>query len=301
MNLDLNFSALTKLKDWWQQVKNNFSIIQSECNETRAIAENACTKEQAQAYVAEFAGSSAEYMAAIEAFTALYNQSGASLGALEELVGARVPYTEIQNFDADDAAENGVYVCTSGTVNTPSESGVLISFSDALTTGFQLWFPETGGGIYRREGAGAWAKTDAAMDERVTELETAGAQSMQKSDIVFGTYTGNAPEEEERNTAYSQTINLGFTPKAVVVYRDGYYMYVSHNTYTTFFGGLALEGHPTDPNQEDGRHSVEIVTNGFKVLTYSPASSSTSDSFHANSYGDTYYFIAFKNGQIVEK
>lgn len=124
------------------------------------------------------------------------------------------------------------------------------------------------------------------------------AQSMQKSDIVFGTYTGNAPEDYEKNTAYSQTINLGFTPKAVVVYRDGYYMYASHNTYTTFFGGLALEGHPTDPNNNNGRHSVEIVTNGFKVLYYY---SSSGDSFFTNNHGATYYFIAFKNGQIVEK
>lgn len=297
MNLDLNFSALTKLKDWWQQVKNNFSIIQSECNETRAIAENACTKEQAQAYVAEFAGSSAEYMAAIEAFAELYEENGASLGALEELVGARVPYTEIQNFDADDAAENGVYVCTAGTVNTPSESGVLISFSDALTTGFQLWFPETGGGIYRREGAGAWAKTDAAMDERVTELETAGAQSMQKSDIVFGTYTGNAPEYPEDDTLHSQTINLGFTPKAVVVYRDGYLMYFDAGLRHAVNGGLALEGHPIDINNR-GWKPVEIVTNGFKVLT---AMSDSISYALANNHGDTYHFIAFKNGQIVEK
>lgn len=297
MNLDLNFSALTKLKDWWQQVKNNFSIIQSECNETRAIAENACTKEQAQAYVAEFAGSSAEYMAAIEAFAELYEENGASLGALEELVGARVPYTEIQNFDADDAAENGVYVCTSGTVNTPSESGVLISFSDALTTGFQLWFPETGGGIYRREGAGAWAKTDAAMDERVTELETAGAQAMQKSDVVFGTYTGNAPQYPEDDTVHSQTINLGFTPKAVIVCRHGYQMYFENGLRNGVGGGLALEGHPIDV-EHSGWQPVEIVTNGFKVST---VISDSDDYAVANNYGDTYHFIAFKNGQIVEK
>jgi hypothetical protein len=113
------------------------------------------------------------------------------------------------------------------------------------------------------------------------------AQSMQKSDIVFGTYTGNAPEDYEMNTAYSQTINLGFTPKAVVAYRYGYYM-----------GGLALEGHPTDPNDNNGRHEVEVVTNGFKVLTYL---STTGDGWRANNGGSTYYFIAFKNGQIVEK
>lgn len=127
------------------------------------------------------------------------------------------------------------------------------------------------------------------------------AQSMQKSDIVFGTYTGNAPQDTVADTVYSQTINLGFTPKAVIVYRNGYDMHSSNRPYDYFDGGLALEGHPTDPNQEDGRHSVEIVTNGFKVLTYHPAVSSSDDRFNVNSHGDTYYFIAFKNGQIVEK
>lgn len=118
---------------------------------------------------------------------------------------------------------------------------------------------------------------------------------------VFGTYTGNAPQDTENDTVYSQTINLGFTPKAVVVYRNGYDIHSSNLSYDYFDGGLALEGHPTDPNNNDGRHSVEIVTNGFKVLTYHPAVSSSDDRFNVNTYGGTYYFIAFKNGQIVEK
>lgn len=124
------------------------------------------------------------------------------------------------------------------------------------------------------------------------------AQAMQKTDIVFGTYTGNAPEDYEDNTMYSQTIKLSFTPKAVVVYRDGARMYTTFSGHTNYFGGLALEGHPTDPNDNNGRHSVEVVTNGFKVLTYH---STTGDGWFANNYGYTYYFIAFKNGQIVEK
>lgn len=139
---------------------------------------------------------------------------------------------------------------------------------------------------------------DESISEMSNNLTGLNALISQKIDIVFGTYTGNAPEDYEDNTIYSQTINLGFTPKAVVVYQDGYNMYIRHSTYSSFFGGLALEGHPTDPNQRQGRHTVEIVTNGFKVLTYS---SSTGGGLFANSHGDTYYFIAFKNGQIVEK
>lgn len=133
------------------------------------------------------------------------------------------------------------------------------------------------------------------MDAAYADLT---AQSMQKSDIVFGTYTGNAPEDYEKNTAYSQTINLGFTPKAVVVYQDGCRMYAVSNQTGSFLGGLALEGHPTDPDDNNDRHSVEVVTNGFKVSYYY---SSAGGGLFTNSHGTTYYFIAFKNGQIVEK
>lgn len=97
MKLDLNFNALTKLKDWWKQVQNNFKTIEDECTKTRELADNACTKEQAQSYVAEFAGSSGEYMAAIQAFNELYKQSGSSTEALETLFGERVKKKDFNN------------------------------------------------------------------------------------------------------------------------------------------------------------------------------------------------------------
>lgn len=94
MKLDLNFDALTKLKDWWKTVKGNFEIIERDCTETREIAENACTPEQAEGYLAELAGSNAGYMEAITAFKNLYEESGGSTAALEELFGERVSLEE---------------------------------------------------------------------------------------------------------------------------------------------------------------------------------------------------------------
>lgn len=94
MKLDLNFSAISKLRDWWKQVYKNFETIETECTITRKLADNACTKEQAQAYVAEFAGASGEYMEAMTAFNELYQNSGSSTDALEEIFGERVKQTE---------------------------------------------------------------------------------------------------------------------------------------------------------------------------------------------------------------
>ena len=281
MNLDLNFNGLTKLKDWWQKVLSNFSIIETECTETRNIAENACTKEQAQAYVAEFAGSSEEYMEAIEAFTALYNQSGASLSALEALVGGRLPYSEETDLDAAEVTANGIYVCASGAQNTPTAGGVLISFTSVLSNGFQMWFTADGSGIYRRSTDGDWEKTDAELEDRVEALETAGTL---KSEVVFGTYTGDG-------TA-SRTINLGFTPVAVVVCDEMGRQYQSSGT-RGIFGGIAVTGHPCASSSTN--KAIEIVENGFNV-----ADNSEENPARTNQGRITYYFIAYKNGTVVE-
>ena len=281
MNLDLNFNGLTKLKDWWQKVLSNFSIIETECTETRNIAENACTKEQAQAYVAEFAGSSEEYMEAIEAFTALYNQSGASLSALEALVGGRLPYSEETDLDAAEVTANGIYVCASGAQNTPTAGGVLISFTSVLSNGFQMWFTADGSGIYRRSTDGDWEKTDAELEDRVEALETAGTL---KSEVVFGTYTGDG-------TA-SRTINLGFTPVAVEVCDEMGRQY-QFSGVRGIFGGIAVTGHPCASSSTN--KAIEIVENGFNV-----ADNSEENPARTNQGRITYYFIAYKNGTVVE-
>ena len=92
MKLDLNFNKSTKLRDWWKQVYNNFKIIESECSETRVIAESALTSEEAREYMTEFINSTPENMAAIEAFTALLEKHGDSTAALEEVFSDRLRY-----------------------------------------------------------------------------------------------------------------------------------------------------------------------------------------------------------------
>ena len=77
----------------------------------------------------------------------------------------------------------------------------------------------------------------AALDSRVTMLEA--------KYIVFGTYTGDGE--------ISQFIELGFTPKAVLV----------HHVAIQFYTALALIEQPS--NSGGGRNSLEIVENGFNA------------------------------------
>ena len=96
-----------------------------------------------------------------------------------------------------------------------------------------------------------------------------------KCEVVFGTYTGDG-------TA-SRTINLGFTPKAVLSMTRNGIMYLSG-----YHGGLALLGHPVCDAQGTNT-ALEIVTGGFRVAhtdgNYVPES---------NSSGIVYHYIAFR-------
>ena len=226
MKLDLNFTALTKLKDWWVQVQNNFRTIETECTATRTLAENACTPEQAQEYLAELVGSNAEYMAAITAFKDLYESSGSSTEALETLFGERVSLTEYNPHKNNTEIHH-----------THANKAIL----DGITT------------------------------DQIEKWDS-------KSDVVFGTYTGDG--------SASRFINLGFTPVAVEVYTyQGKQAGASGGMNNEYYGGLALNGHPC-------YKIIEVVENGFNVAVDSD--------YKSNQQGLVYYFKAYKNGTIQE-
>ena len=93
-------------------------------------------------------------------------------------------------------------------------------------------------------------KIDAALQD-VTTL-AAG-----RADVITGTYTGNG--------AASRSIELGFTPKAVLLLLSTGHM---SNAYIGYrYGGLAFEGAPvtTDWESKGGTPVLNIVSGGFQV------------------------------------
>ena len=114
-------------------------------------------------------------------------------------------------------------------------------------------------------------------EDRVTKEYIENALANAGVKIVTGTYTGNGAE--------TRFIDLGFTPRAVVVYgRSG--IQVGSTGYA--FGGLAFPGHPSGlPNGSGGIYpSVEAVTGGFNVACYE------SQGIFSNGNGNTYYYLA---------
>lgn len=278
MKLDLNFNKLTKLREWWKQVYNNFKIIETECSETRIIAESALTSEEAQEYMMEFINSTPEHMSAIESFTQLLAEKGGTVEALEEMFGERLRYYKCETeLDADAATEAAIYICESGTVNTPDNgNGILLNFI------CQYWLT-VNGNIYSRQSGSEWIKTDKAVNDRLDEIdESISLIQEKKSEAVFGTYVGNGNSE--------RTINLGFTPVAVEITTSYGMQYYNSGSHPQVFGGCAVSGKPCNFNSIN---AIEIVSNGFKVYY-------DNSRVYTNNSDTTYHFIAFKNGEIME-
>ena len=130
--------------------------------------------------------------------------------------------------------------------------------------------------------AGSRASADTNLQNQINTHTT---QIAQKCEIYTGTYTGD--ESAER------TISLGFSPKAVLVLSQTGRVAYRHNGTTYVYGGLALQGLPSQEMYESVAYkAVEIVTNGFKV--FSSSLPDYAGYINTNLEDEVYFYIAFK-------
>ena len=132
--------------------------------------------------------------------------------------------------------------------------------------------------------AAARQSADSALSTRVSsaesKLNTHTNQIAQKCEMYFGVYTGNGAD--------SQFINLGFTPKAVLVLEHGARIY-NHDGKGDSYGGLAMTGHPVSLSDLT---VLQIETNGFRV--FAGWDSSRIFQSRANYQGSAFYYLAIK-------
>ena len=107
-------------------------------------------------------------------------------------------------------------------------------------------------------------KIEAALDAQDARLTVLEAKY-----IVSGTYIGDGQT--------SQFIDLGFTPKAVVV----------HHEYIAYYTALAVAG---QSSSSGSKIALEVVENGFKAYNSPPSSSIHRD---MNESGQKLNYIAF--------
>lgn len=94
--------------------------------------------------------------------------------------------------------------------------------------------------------------------------------------VVTGTYIGDG--------APSQTIQLGFTPKAVLVCQNGI---LSRGYQSHYAEGLALDGYPA---AESNSNVVSVVEGGFQVFDGTSANSNG----RTNVASQKYYYLTWK-------
>ena len=273
MDINLNFDKNTFLSDWWSIMRTNLMNIKSYSENTRAVADNAVTPQELEAYIAEFAQSSPEFAQAVRVFNDLYESYGSSIDAMNSVYGTRLPmYTESGTADADEllGEDSAIYFCSYASENTPTEgTGILINFCETS----QLWFAENM--MYYREADGDWT---AVSDVALNEISDLNDSIESKSEVDFGVYTGNG--------AQTRYIELGYTPVAVEIYMQGYKQYDFDNATMELYGGLAFTGNPTD-------NIIEVSDNGFTVHH-------KTNLISANKQNEKYYFKAYKNCNVIE-
>ena len=129
------------------------------------------------------------------------------------------------------------------------------------------------------------AKIDAALADlennkaALTDLEPLESSIQQitadLTKLTFGTYSGD--------DAVSRTINLGFTPTAVLLF-DSYGRTMTSSGTAYYFGGLAIGNHSVVNPSSD--MVLQIVANGFMVYC--------SEKVRSNDANFTYHYIAFQ-------
>ncbi|WP_317394435.1 hypothetical protein [Agathobaculum desmolans] len=126
--------------------------------------------------------------------------------------------------------------------------------------------------------AAAEASTRAGADSNLqNQINTHTAQIASKAEVICGYYDGDG-------TA-SRTIDLGKTPKAVLVVTNSGEMYTTSGA--TLMGGLAVSSSPVIHSNYSSPYGVEIVSNGFQVCV-----GGTYDRVGTNFSGRRYNYVA---------
>ena len=123
-----------------------------------------------------------------------------------------------------------------------------------------------------------WDPTDRVLrTDFNSDNQKIDAALSEKCEFVSGRYTGDGAE--------TRVISLGFTPKAVLVFReDGATTYLNGDYQV--HGGLAATGMPL---KKSGFDAIAVVDNGFQV-----GYRAYSASIYTNTNDQIYHYLALR-------
>ena len=133
------------------------------------------------------------------------------------------------------------------------------------------------------------ANTRASADQNLqkqinTHTSQIASLSATKCEIYTGTYVGNAVYPNET----AQNITLGFKPKAVLIFYDGFLLEQLFNTGSkNAYGGVTIDGWT--------KAGISLTNTGFRVQEcYTRNEATGIHSTRLNASGYTYVYLAFK-------
>ena len=154
------------------------------------------------------------------------------------------------------------------------------------TTNFQLCQWEAEDEVLRTDFNSDNLKIENALSAIKTVADV--AYTTEKAPVVFGWYAGEGTAKRK--------IELGFTPKAVLVMESNGTMAVSSGSFRTYYGGLAV----TDSNAcagDNGRtvwktgSTIVAVTEGGFYVSYSP---NDYGGIYSDLSGRYFHYLAFR-------
>ena len=133
--------------------------------------------------------------------------------------------------------------------------------------------------------ASARASADSNLQNQInTHTSQIASLSATKCEIYTGTYVGNAVYPNET----AQNITLGFKPKAVLIFYDGFFLEQVFNTGDkNAYGGVTIDGW--------SKAGISLTDTGFRVQQcYTRNETTGIHSTRLNASGYTYVYLAFK-------
>ena len=269
VNLDHSYGDETMLKEWYPKVKKNFKILEAMFN---SVIDDDIVEETAREYIDKYIKSETGVTAALEQFADAVKENRSlalELDNISSLAYKCIPAADVSALDSYNLstamymADNEMYLH----VVIPMGTGV---WGNIMA--FQVHFAEND--VLHRKYVldTGWTEWESYHLPMKTELS-----DKIDNKIVLGTYTGDG-------TA-TRTINLGFTPCAVEVYKsDGQQ---TDSGSLDIKGGLALTGKPCG-------NAIAITENGFTVAC------DFSKDLHTNQDNLIYYFKAYRDCPIMQ-
>ena len=277
MQLNLNFDGFTKLKDWWQIVKDNFSTIQTEVNNRVSTTDYATNETAGVIKVGDGLEVTDEGTINVAA------EGGIRINDINWLETEPATEADIQRqtdehkpitpYYLDYAVRSVIDDIIIGEVTVDGQT-----IEDIMDTKLRAYYDtnEVDGALADKADKTTVNRYKQELDDDISDTNADLSALTQRvntylSPFGFGVYTGDGTTD--------RVIGLGYRPKAVLVVSNIGFGVKLGSEYESR-GGFALDEHPSSCG-------VTITANGFSV------------SGECNGNNTTYYYIAIKSDSEI--